>query len=73
MDYRLRAESPEFEMVDGPHEGRKYQHGMTYRPGDIPPGYESRFESLPALEPAPAARGKAAKAGADDDKGGTFE
>lgn len=42
--YKLKQTEPPFEIVDGPFAGRKYDRKGTY--AEIPPGYESRFESL---------------------------
>lgn len=41
-EYKLKANSPAFEIVDGPLAGRKYLEGQVY--AEIPPGYEHRFE-----------------------------
>ena len=51
--YRLKANQPPFEMVDGPMAGQKFAHGLVYT--DLPPGEQARFELIdPPAPPAPA-------------------
>ena len=40
--FKLKKNSPEFDVVDGPMTGQQFRHGKTYT--EIPPGDKSRFE-----------------------------
>jgi hypothetical protein len=51
MSYRLKTGQQDFEMVDGPFEGRKYVRGAVY--DTVPPGEEWRFDGIDA-DMAPA-------------------
>ena len=42
MGYILNGES--FQMVDGPHKGKKYERGMEY--ADVPPTEKKRFKEV---------------------------
>lgn len=52
MPWKLKANAPEFDCVDGPLAGKKYRHGELY--ADVPQGDKGRFESvvLPPKKPA---------------------
>ena len=64
MTYRLKANQPPFEVVDGPAAGQKFAHGFVYT--DLPPGEQARFERIEEAAPQapvePATR-KAKKTG----------
>jgi len=51
--YRLKANQPPFEVVDGPAAGQKFAHGFVYT--DLPAGEQARFELIdppaPVLQP----------------------
>jgi hypothetical protein len=51
--YRLKDTSHDFEMVDGPFEGRKYRSGQQYEEADIPSEKKGMFEPV-ILTSAPA-------------------
>lgn len=42
--YRLKSNVPDFEIVDGKFEGRKYRGGETYQ--EIPPEETNKFELI---------------------------
>ena len=44
MPWKLKANAPEFDCVDGPLAGKKYRHGELY--ADVPQGDKCRFESV---------------------------
>lgn len=48
--YRLKANQPPFEVVDGPAVGQKFAHGFVYP--DLPAGESHRFEPMDPPEPA---------------------
>ena len=54
--YRLKKNQEEFEVVDGPFEGRRYRHGETYR--KIPPGERHRFEQITTEAPQTKKNGR---------------
>lgn len=68
-DYRLKANSPNFTMVDGPFARRAYSKGETYQ--EIPPGEADKFEEIISEDqPAPTRTGKRAGLKTDTDEGG---
>ena len=60
MPYKLKANAPEFDCVDGPFAGKKYRHGEVYAHAEIPPGDKGRFvetkHAFPVPEKTPAAK-----------------
>ena len=46
--YRLKPNSPNFEIVDGPLAGRKYEAGQLYQ--EIPEVERGKFETIPDPE-----------------------
>jgi hypothetical protein len=44
--YRLRPDAEAFEMVDGSHTGRRYEHGRYYAAEEIPTEHKGLFEPL---------------------------
>jgi len=52
MPYKLKANAPEFDCVDGPFAGKKYRRGEVY--ADVPPGDKGRFETVRKPVPATA-------------------
>ncbi|OQY41846.1 MAG: hypothetical protein B6240_14695 [Desulfobacteraceae bacterium 4572_87] len=48
MPYKLKSNTPEFNVVDGPMAGQKFRHGQVY--DVVPEGDKSRFEGLKAVE-----------------------
>lgn len=44
--YRLKKNEPNFEIVDGPMAGRRYEHGKSYT--KAPAGYRRRFKRIKA-------------------------
>jgi hypothetical protein len=61
MPFKLKDTAPNFEMVDGPFEGRRFRQGETY--DEIPAEYKDRFEKVKSspetqVKPEPAAAEK---------------
>lgn len=56
MSYRLKANAPEFTVVDGSMAGRTFRHGIGY--DTIPESDQSRFE---AVADVPAVSGRKRK------------
>lgn len=52
MLYKLKANVPEFDCVDGPLAGQEFRHGKVYE--EIPEGDRARFETSRTPAPAPA-------------------
>ncbi len=50
MAYRLKANQPEFEMVDGPFARKGYKRNRVYE--KVPPEHEDRFERIDEPKPA---------------------
>lgn len=61
-DYKLKPGQEQFQVVDGPYEGRRYQPDMVYQ--DIPPEEAHRFD-LVETEAATAAPAPTRKTKAD--------
>ncbi len=45
--YRLKPNVENFQMIDGPFDGRQYQHGIQYQAEEIPESELHRFEQIP--------------------------
>ena len=58
--YRLKANQPPFEVVDGPAAGQKFAHGFVYT--DLPAGEQARFERIEEAAPTAPADPPAKKA-----------
>lgn len=56
--YKLKVNVPDFEVVDGKFEGRKFKAGETY--AEIPAEEKEKFEVIKEARPAPAAIAKEA-------------
>ena len=42
--FKLKSNVPDFDVVDGPFAGRKYEAQETY--AEVPPEYQSKFEEI---------------------------
>mgnify|MGYP000929370526 CR=1 FL=1 len=51
--FKLKADVPPFDVVDGTHAGRTFRRGVTYGEADIPAEHRDKFEELsrPARPP----------------------
>ncbi|TAN40794.1 MAG: hypothetical protein EPN22_16995 [Nitrospirae bacterium] len=46
MVYRLRSGIENFQVVDGPFKGRRYEKGKNYDAAEIPPQEKNKFEAV---------------------------
>ncbi len=44
MSYKLKKNQEKFEMVDGLHKGKVFEHGLSY--DEIPKGLKDRFDEV---------------------------
>lgn len=49
MKYKLKQKFEAFEVVDGPLDGRKFEHGRVYE--EIPPQEKHKFEEVKPVKP----------------------